>query len=94
MLEQLGQTDSSIVYYKKVLKVTTEIKEYLTICKALANSYFTKEPLRSVTYFARAQKIIDSLFTSDKVKAIEALTCNEQEDKRADKRRKRAGRDT
>lgn len=79
LLEQRNLIDSSIVYYQKALQITTGMKEHLTIYKALANIYRIKDPVSSVKYFVLAQNLSDSLFASDKLKAIEALTYNEQE---------------
>ena len=75
-------TDSSIRYYEKALQSGPGIKVNLSIYKGLANIYLKKEPLQSAQYFVLAQKLSDSLFASDKLKAIEAITFNEEERQR------------
>lgn len=79
LFAQLNLIDSSISYYEKALQTKPGIKVYLNIYKALANIYLKKDGLKSVQYFVLAQKLGDSLFASDKLKAIEAITFNEEE---------------
>lgn len=80
LLNKLNQIDSSAFYYEKSLQtVTGNFNDQVHIYKALANIYLSKDPARSVKYFVAEQNLRDSLFASDKVNAIQALTYNEQE---------------
>lgn len=80
LLRKLNRMDSSASNYEKALQlVSGNFNDQVLIYKALANIYTVKDAGRSVKYFALEQKLRDSLFTSDKVNAIQALTYNEQE---------------
>lgn len=80
LMQQRSQQDSAIAYYQKALQLTIDMKTKLTIYKALANIYLKRSDALSATkYFSLTQQLSDSLFTSDKMKAIEALTYNERE---------------
>ncbi|NCI48271.1 tetratricopeptide repeat protein [Sediminibacterium soli] len=80
LLQKLNQTDSSATYYEYALQtIAGNYKDRALIYKALANIYLAKDPVRSVKYFVLEQKLTDSLFASDKINAIRALTYNEQE---------------
>lgn len=77
---KLNRIDSSTVYYEKSLQtVTGNFNDQVHIYKVLANIYSSKDPGRSVKYFTAEQNLRDSLFASDKLNAIQALTYNEQE---------------
>jgi hypothetical protein len=77
---ELKKADSSAVYYQQALRVVSgSFNDQVRIYAALANIYAAKDPARSVRYFEAEQKLRDSLFASDKLNAIQALTYNEQE---------------
>lgn len=79
---QQNQSDSAISYYEKALQHGRGIKMSLSIYKALAGIYLKKDQQKSLQYFALTQKLSDSLFAADKLKAIEAITFNEEERQR------------
>ncbi len=80
LLRNLNKIDSSAANYEKALQlVEGNFNDQVLMYKALANIYSAKDPARSVKYFESEQKLRDSLFTSERVNAIQALTYNEQE---------------
>lgn len=80
LLHKLNKMDSSVTNYEKALKwVSGNFKDQVLIYKALANIYLDRDPVKSAKYFEKEQKLRDSLFASDKMNAIQALTYNEQE---------------
>jgi tetratricopeptide (TPR) repeat protein len=80
LFHDMNGVDSSIANYSNALRlISGNLNDQIQIYKALANIYLVKDPASSAKYFALGQSLRDSLFTSDKVNAIQTLTYNEEE---------------
>lgn len=80
LLLKLNKTDSSVANYETALQlVYGNFNDQVFMYKALANIFLAKDPAKAVKYFSLEQKLRDSLFSSEKINAIQTLTYNEQE---------------
>ena len=80
LLRSLNKTDSSAANYIKALQlISGNLNDQVLIYKGLASIYLAKDPARSAKYFSSEQMLRDSIFASDRLKAIQTLTYNEEE---------------